>query len=159
MTLAGATLLLALLGGAEEGRRPHCANQVIHEVSRRAGCTVGDLRCWYRSGGFCYDWVARRVMESLPGRAAGTSPVPAAEVAAGDVAVFVAAAHYAYVERVVRDAAGRPVAVDVSEYNFGTCWVDEAAMVTETYGVPRRRAGVPISAVDGGFLRPRKAGP
>lgn len=157
MITATSALLLALVAGAGDGRRPHCPNRVVNEVVRRAGCTVGDLRCWYRSGGFCYDWVERRVLESLPGKADGTTAVAAGEVAPGDVAVFVASAHYAYVERVVRDAAGRPVAVDLSEYNFGSCWVDEDAMVTETYGVPRRRAGVPLSAVDGGFLRPRRA--
>jgi len=149
LALALATLAA---GGHESnaGNLPVCANRVIGEVVKRAGCTLGDARCWARSGGFCNDWVEQRLGK---GRAAGAAPIAPDEVRKGDVAVFASRAHYAHVDGVVRDAAGRPVAVDLSEYNFGTCWVDAESMVTEKYKVVNRRRSVPLSDVDGGFLR------
>jgi hypothetical protein len=123
---------------------------VINQVVKRAGCTLGDARCWYRSGGFCNDWVERRLGK---GRAAKATPIDLAAVRKGDVAVFASRAHFAYVERVVRDAGGKPVAVDLSEYNFGACWVDAESMVTEKYKLVNRRSNVPVRDVDGGFLR------
>lgn len=160
MTASALALAIAALaaGGheANAGNLPVCANRVINQVVKRVGCTLGDARCWARSAGFCNDWVERRLGKERTSKA---KPIEAGAVQRGDVAVFASRAHYAYVERVVRDAGGRPVAVDLSEYNFGTCWVDAESMVTEKYKVVNRRRGVPLSEVDGGFLRPGVAAP
>lgn len=147
--------------GADAGNLPPCANRVINEVVKRAGCTVGDTRCWTRRGGFCTDWVEKRVVavSKRPAKDLRLVPVAPAQVAKGDLAVFASRAHTAFVERVVKDAQGRAAAVDLSEYNFGSCWVDPAAMATEKYGLLGRRLGVPLAAVDGGFQRPIPARP
>lgn len=164
MTVLGAVAALAVAAGGHglgADSLPPCANRVINEVVKRAGCTVGDTRCWTRSGGFCTDWVEKRAA-AVTKRAAKELrlvPVTPEQVAKGDLAVFAARAHTAFVERVVKDRQGRAVAVDLSEYNFGSCWVDPAAMATEKYGVVGRRLGVPVGEVDGGFQRPVPARP
>lgn len=138
-------------------RLPICSNRTINEVVKRAGCTLGDARCWRNAGGHCMDHVdARMRARGIPDDAPLESIQPG-DVAPGDVAVFAARAHYAHVDRVIRDPAGRAVAVDVSEFNFGTCWIDRSVLVTDRYGVVSRRAGVPLGSVDGGFLRARSA--
>lgn len=164
MTAIGAlaALLLAIGGhGADAGSLPACPNKVINQVVQRAGCTVGDTRCWTRKGGFCTDWVEKRASEvtKRPLKDLHLQPVAPGQVAKGDLAVFASRAHTAFVERVAKDRQGRAVAVDLSEYNFGTCWVDPGAMATEKYGVLGRRLGVPLGEVDGGFQRPVVARP
>jgi hypothetical protein len=146
-------LTAALPALAEE--LPPCTNAVIQKVVRRVGCTLGDERCWVRAGGFCTDYVQQRILAGSRGQPAELVEVAPADVRAGDVAVFVELPHYAFVERVGRDAEGRPVAVDLSEYNFGTCWVDDELMLTDRFKLLNRRAGVPVHAVDGGFRRAR----
>lgn len=164
MNAAILLLALAATGGAgyhtDAAKLPHCSNRVISEVVKRAGCTVGDMRCWTRSGGFCTDWVEKRVaaVKKLPVKDLRLVPVAPEQVARGDLAIFAGRSHTAFVERVVKDRNGRAVAVDLSEYNFGTCWVDPSAMATEKYGVAGRRLGVPLAEVDGGFQRPASAG-
>jgi hypothetical protein len=135
------------------GELPVCRNRVINEVVKRAGCTVGDTRCWNRGGGFCMDYVERRTAGKGSAAPARRVEVKGEEVRSGDVAVFRSRAHYAFVERVIKGEDGRPVAVDLSEFNFGTCWVDEDAMITDQYKLLNRRLGVPLRDVDGGFLR------
>jgi hypothetical protein len=155
-----AVLALAA-GGAHEGdggALPVCGNRVIVETVKRARCTVGDVRCWNRSGGFCMDWVERRLGAGRRLALDQFLSVVAGDVRVGDVAVFAARAHYAHVDRVIRGEGGRAVAVDLSEYNFGTCWVDEDAMVTDQYKVQNRRLGVPLGDVDGGFMRLSRGG-
>jgi hypothetical protein len=163
VTLATVLASLALvLSGPAPGsgaRLPVCSNRTIHEVAKRAGCALGDLRCWASSHGYCNDWVERRLLEGAPAGRLELVPVTAAEVRRGDVALYAARGHYAFVERVVTDRSGRPVAVDLSEYNYGTCWVDTDLLVTDQYGTLHRRLGVPLGAVDGGFLRARPAAP
>ena len=164
MILFGAVAALVLVAGghgADAGVLPHCPNRLINEAVKRAGCTVGDTRCWTRSGGFCTDWVEKRVaaVAKRPAKELRLVPVASEQVAKGDLAVFASRAHTAFVERVVKDRQGRAVAVDLSEYNFGSCWVDPGAMATEKYGVLGRRLAVPIAEVDGGFQRPVPARP
>jgi hypothetical protein len=134
------------------GDLPVCSNRTINEVVKRSGCTVGDKRCWNTRGGFCTDYVENRIGKDRAAKAVRLSRLE--EVRRGDIAVFVARAHYAYVERVVEDKTGRPVAVDLSEFNYGDCWVDRDVMVTDKYKLVNRRAGVALRDVDGGFLRP-----
>lgn len=131
---------------------PVCSNRVINEVTTRVGCTVGDANCWLTSGGFCTDYVEKMARR---GQKVQLKPINAGDVRKGDIARFASRAHYSYVEKVVKGKNGKPVAVNLSEYNFGTCWVDEQSMVTEKYKVVNKRQGVPIGNVDGGFLRPR----
>lgn len=134
---------------------PFCSNRTIQEVTGRVGCTVGDARCWLRKGGFCTDYVHIKLnlKRDEAGGEVSWTPVLPADVGPGDIAVFIARTHYAYVEKINRDKQGRPVTVDVSEYNFGTCLVDEQIMVTDQYKLVNRRKGVPINSVDGGFIR------
>lgn len=157
MNLGGLLLILALADpqghALDAGDLPTCPNGVINEVVRRAGCTHGDARCWLAGGGFCDDYVELRVTQDRPMASVSLVPVEAGEVRRGDVAVFLSRAHYAFVERVIVDRAGRPVSVVLSEYNYGTCWVDEALLVTDKYGRLTRRSNVRVAAVDGGFLR------
>jgi hypothetical protein len=156
-------VLVALALAAGEVHRPGalllpiCSNRIINEVVKRSGCTVGDTWCWYRSGGFCTDYLERRVAAGPRGQALRLEPIGPDEVRAGDLAVFLSRAHYALVEGVRRDQAGRLVSISVSEFNFGTCWVDEENLVTEKYGAVNRRGAVPPGEVDGGFLRARPA--
>jgi hypothetical protein len=154
--LAALAALAALGSSARAEDLPFCTNRTAREVARRAGCTLADEQCWLSAGGFCTDWIEKRIREREKRTVRLVSVAPQ-EVAEGDVAVFVDRSHYAWVERVRRDAKGRPVAVDLSEYNFGTCWVDDDLLVTDRYGILHRRAAVPLAAVDGGFLRPRLA--
>jgi hypothetical protein len=153
------SLLVAAASGheAEAGLLPLCGNRVVSDVVRRAGCPLGDLACWTRRRGYCGDHVEAKVAAARRGSAAQLRSIQPEEVAKGDVAVFTSRSHYAYVEAVIRDARGRPVAVDVSEYNYGTCWVDRDFGVTDTFKVETRRAGVALRDVDGGFLRPGPA--
>ena len=143
--------------GGDAGRLPVCGNRVIGAVVRRIGCTLGDARCWLRSGGFCTDHVEQRLAGPRGRGAMQLAPVSPQEVRPGDVALFGARAHYAYVEAVVRDTRGNPTAVELSEFNFGTCWVDKEMMVTDQYKVLNRRS-VSLADVDGGFLRARPVG-
>lgn len=155
-----AAALTAGLGGRHDnaGILPACSNRTMDAVARRAGCALGATRCWATRGGFCGDHVQRKLARDGAATPLQLAGVPAEAVRAGDVAIFAARAHMAYVERVVRDRSGRPISVDVSEYNFGTCWIDEGLMVTDRYGVESRRRAVPIAQVDGGFMRARRPG-
>lgn len=131
---------------------PVCSNRIINEVTKRAGCTLGDSRCWLSKGGFCTDYVQKMAQ---PGKAFTLNTrVRPEDVRKGDIALFVFRTHYAYVEGVVRDGNGTPVAVDVSEYNYGSCWVDQDTMVTDMYLKVNRRHAIPLGEVDGGFWRP-----
>jgi hypothetical protein len=135
------------------GELPVCSNRTINEVMQRVGCTVGDSRCWLNSGGFCTDYVRIKLNLGHSDREIAWTPVAPVEVKRGDIAVFLSLPHYAYVESIVRDKQGKPVAVNVSEYNFGICLVDEQAMVTDKYKSINTRSGIPFIAVDGGFIR------
>jgi hypothetical protein len=158
-------MLLILALAAEQnhqsnaGLLPVCTNRVINAVVKRAGCTLGDTRCWLSGGGYCTDYVERQVRSGPVGKAAKLVGVKPDQVRRGDLAAFMARAHYAYVEKVILDGAGKPVAVDVSEYNFGSCWVDADLMITDKYKLVNKRAGLPIGEVDGGFLRAVPATP
>jgi hypothetical protein len=157
------SLLLALavsartVHQADSGVLPHCSNRTINEVVRRSGCTLGDDRCWNRSKGFCTDFVEQRLLAATPSPRLELRSIALDELQPGDVAVFAGRAHYAIVERVTRDPNGRPVSIDLAEFNNGRCWVDKDAMVTDTYGVLGRRTSVPVDAADGGFMRARPA--
>ena len=132
---------------------PFCSNRIINEVTKRVGCTVGDAKCWLTKGGFCTDYVQKKLDISQIGEGLAWVPVQLDDIKKGDIAVFNYRAHYAYVESVIRNSKGKPVAVSVSEYNFGDCLVDEQTMVTEKYKVVNMRAGIPLNRVDGGFIR------
>lgn len=140
---------------ASASELPVCGNRVINEVTTRVGCTIGDSRCWLTSGGFCTDYVEKKTRRGKAGKVVQMKPVSSGDVRKGDVAQFASRAHYSYVESVVRGKDGKPVAVNLSEYNFGTCWIDEQNMVTDKYKLINKRNGVPLNAVDGGFLRSR----
>jgi hypothetical protein len=136
---------------------PVCSNRTINEVTQRVGCTVGDSKCWLSKGGFCTDYVQKKSNPGRSGKDIAWTPVQPGDVKKGDVAVFNSLPHYAFVESVVRDKQGKPVAVNVSEYNFGTCLVDGQVMVTDKYKKVNRRSGIPLNMADGGFIRNPRA--
>ncbi len=133
---------------------PTCSNRVIREVAKRAGCTIGDSRCWLSKGGMCTDYI-----QKMAGQADKPvqlkRQVSPEDVRKGDIAQFNSRAHFAYIEKVIKDKNGKPVAIDVSEYNYGTCWVDFSTMVTDNYKKVSKRLNIPLNKIDGGFLRPR----
>lgn len=134
---------------------PVCSNRVINEVTKRIGCTVGDSKCWLSKGGFCTDYILKMIRRGQPGKEIRLNKkVRSEDVKKGDVALFISRIHYAYVESVVKDKKGKPIAVNVSEYNYGACWVDQPSMVTDQYKKVNKRYGISLSDVDGGFLRP-----
>ena len=143
----------------EVQKLPVCSNRRIVTIVRRAGCTLGDGRCWSKGRGFCTDYVEKRLAADGAPAPQRLERVRTEEVRPGDVALFSGRAHYAYVERVVKDESGKPVAVSLAEFNFGTCWVDREFLVTDQYKVENRRQSVPLKEVDGGFLRARRAAP
>lgn len=156
-TAAIPALLLLIISGsiAYADDLPVCSNRIINEVMRRSGCTIGDPKCWFANGGFCMDYVQKKTGARQPFQSGQWQQIGPEAVRKGDVAqFFTPRAHLAFVEAVVRDKQGRPRAVDVSEFNFGKCWVDQDTMVTDTYKKVTRRSNIPISSVDGGFLRP-----
>lgn len=147
--------ILALTAGqmSYAAELPVCSNRVINEVTKRIGCTVGDSRCWLSKGGFCTDYIQK--MAGQPGKAIQLNrKIRPENIKKGDIALFSSIPHYAYVESVVRDKDGKPVAVNVSEYNYGDCWVDQDMMVTDKYFKVNRRFRILLSNVDGGFWRP-----
>lgn len=152
-----ALLALFMFAGSQRcyADLPVCSNRVINEVTSRVGCTVGDPRCWLSKGGFCYDYVEKKLFPNQSGKAIKLKNIKPGDVKKGDVAFFVSHAHYAFVESVVKDKRGKPVAVNVSEYNYGSCWVDQASLVTDKYKKVNKRIGLSLSKVDGGFLRPQ----
>ena len=158
MYLQALILFMLLVGTGSKissaSELPVCSNRVINEVTTRVVCTVGDTKCWLSKGGFCTDYVERMARRGQTGKAIQLKPISSEEVKKGDVAQFNARAHVAYVESVVKGRNGKPVAVNVAEYNYGACWVDEETMVTDKYKVVNKRAGIPLGSVDGGFLRP-----
>lgn len=135
-----------------------------------AVCAQWDCDDWVARRGYCVDYVKARIP---------TFPVPESEadmgrlnnrevrnIAAGDVAVFDLGRywHVAYVECVHRDRRGTPIAIDVSEHNFGArmtadhyrrMWGGqkyewERAVwcgVTKNYGQRSVRSNVPIGTV------------
>lgn len=141
------------LCGAYAEELPFCSNRTINEVTHRTGCTIGDSKCWLRKGGFCTDYVLKKSRIDRSGGEVSWMPVHPDDVKTGDIAVFAYRSHYAFVESVVRDTQGKPVAVNVSEYNFGDCLVNELPMVTDKYGTVKIRADIPLKSVDGGFIR------
>lgn len=153
-----AVLLVLIVGAgarpAAASELPVCSNRIINEVTARVGCTVGDANCWLTSGGFCTDYVEKKALRGQTGKKVQLKPINAGDVIKGDIAQFASRAHYAYVESLVRGKDGKPVALNISEYNYGTCWVDEQSMVTEKYKRINKRTGVPVKDVDGGFMRP-----
>ena len=157
LTLMG--LLCIICSGAQLSyafELPVCSNRIINEVTRRVGCTIGDSNCWLSKGGFCTDYIQKMTWPGQPGKEVQLNKkIRPEEVKKGDVALFSSIPHYSYVESVVKDKSEKPVAVNVSEYNYGDCWVYEDMMVTDKYKKVNKRPGIPLSSVDGGFWRPR----
>jgi hypothetical protein len=150
-------LLISLFAGgwSYAADLPVCGNHIINKVTERVGCTVGDAKCWLTRGGFCTDYVQMMASRGQPGKTIQWSNrIRPEDIRKGDLAQFNSRVHYAYIEKVMKDLDGKPVAIDVSEYNYGNCWVDQATLVTDKYKTVNRRSGIPVASVDGGFLRP-----
>lgn len=147
--------VVSLCIDASAGDLPVCSNRVINEVTKRSSCTVGDTKCWFAKGGFCTDYVQNRIASPQSVKPDKWQQVNPEIVKKGDIAQFYSPrAHYAFVDSVVKDKQGKVTAINVSEYNYGSCWVDTDAFVTNTYKIVTRRTGIDVGSVDGGFWRP-----
>lgn len=98
----------------------------IYLAAAGARCYAASCSCedWMEKGGYCVDYIKTHIP---------SFPIPTKEdmvelkntavdnVTEGDVAVFTVKNywHVAYVERVHRDPQGEPVALDLSEMNYG----------------------------------------
>lgn len=103
----------------------------------------------YYGNGYCTDYVNSKLRTRVRGDAeTWPANTPVAEVRPGDVAIFRREGHVAWVERVVVDR-GRAIAIDVSEQNFGSGWVNRECRVTTNFGKTTFRKGVPLARVDG----------
>jgi hypothetical protein len=89
-------------------------------------CYAASCNCedWIKKEGYCVDYIKDRIpifpipyKEDMP----ELKNTDVDNVTEGDVAIFTIKNfwHVAYVERVHRDLGGEPVAIDVSEKNFG----------------------------------------
>jgi hypothetical protein len=133
---------------------PVCSSRIINEVTKRAGCAIGDAECWLAKGGFCTDYIQNMAGRNRSGKSFQLSKKIRPEyIRKGDVALFIARVHYAYIENVRTNKKGQPIAIDVSEFNYGSCWVDRDTLVTDKYKKVGRRSGLPLNSVDGGFWR------
>lgn len=134
-----------------------------------ADCSCSD---WISKKGYCVDYVKSRIPSfPLPKSHAEAAALRNSEVSAvedGDVAIFRIGSywHVAYVERVRRDAGGVPLAVDVSEMNFGgdlsldefrRTWGDArpgewkralCCGVTDGYNRVSTRSNVPVDSIE-----------
>lgn len=133
-----------------------------------ADCTCDD---WIGKGGYCVDYIKSRIP---------AFPVPYSiqaikslhneelrDISKGDVALFTVSNywHTAYVEKVHFDRKGNPVAIDVTEMNFGELPTYEeftarwghmpphewqrarCCGVTNDYGRTEARTGIPIGSI------------
>ena len=149
-------LAVVLFAGVQASRAaglPVCSNRVVSDVMKRTGCSIGDKRCWLSKGGYCTDYIRITTGNGQPGDADQWARVLPEDVRKGDVARFRSRLHFAYVESVQSDKNGKSVAVDLSEYNYGDCWVDRENLVTDKYMMVNKRSGVALGSVSGGFWR------
>ena len=107
-----------------------------------------DCQRWIEQKGYSTDYIEQKLGKRQPGLAGSwRGNVTLAEVAPGDVALIrfstPGALHAALVERVRRNDAGQPVALQVSEWNWGKI-VEPRCLVTENFGrlAPTRWAAV-----------------
>jgi hypothetical protein len=78
--------------------------------------------------------------------------VPRDQVRVGDVAIFRAENHAAYVERVHYDPQGHALTIDIAEMNYGSKWVDRRCLITDRFNFVSRRLGIPVAQAE--FIRP-----
>ena len=103
---------------------------------------AGDFtsRCasWIAKKGYSRDYIAQRTGTYPPLRTRWHDNIRAEELRPGDVVVeTIWPGHVAIVESVERDAAGKPVRLEVTSFNHGDGrgWIDRDCEVTKTFGV------------------------
>ena len=104
----------------------------------------------YLGRGYCTDYIFDQTGQRQSGDAknwAGDHNLSLLKK--GDVAIFDFGTygHVALVETVNRDSAGTPVSVDLSEWNYGSTYVNEACAVTNAFGVRGTRNGISVSNI------------
>lgn len=108
----------------------------------------------YYGKGYCTDYVNSKLRTRIRGDAENWPANTAVnEIRPGDVAIFRREGHVAWVERVIFEG-GRPVAIDVTEQNFGRNWVNKNCRVTDNFGRVTPRRSIPLTRVDGVYREP-----
>ena len=103
----------------------------------------------YYGRGYCTDYVNSFLIKKIRGDAGTWRPnvVAIQSVQKGDVVIFRQENHVARVEE-VQYQGGRPVAVKVSEQNYGKGWINQPCRVTTNFGKTTTRI-VQLSRIDG----------
>lgn len=115
----------------------------------------------YMGKGYCTDYIKKRVGSSQSGDAKNwTGNLSSSEVLPGDVAIFTdvgSFGHVALVDAVNRDGGGKPISVNLSEWNYGSTFQDESCGVTSKFGITTTRTNISVSSVSR-FWRPSGSG-
>jgi hypothetical protein len=91
---------------------------------------------WIARKGYSVNYIEQRTGKRQPGFANGwVSNIDRDAVRPGDVAIFAQwRGHTGYVEKVERDASGKPLRILISDWNRPAKWVDEECVITEAFG-------------------------
>lgn len=115
----------------------------------------------YIGRGYCTDYIRNITGSSQSGDARNwTSNISLSEVLPGDVAIFANVGnfgHVAFVDAVNRDGDGRPISVNLSEWNYGSTFQDESCGVTNKFGITTTRTSISVSSISR-FWRPNGSG-
>ena len=112
---------------------------------RSGAVPVADECGPYYGRGYCTDYIKQRVGSRPSGDPKSWPLKPISMVKEGAAVVFgsvTTAGHVAYVERVISNAAGAPIRLEVSEMNYakGTkSGTPKSCLVTNAFGVVSRR--------------------
>ncbi|HZS46011.1 MAG TPA: CHAP domain-containing protein [Blastocatellia bacterium] len=109
-----------------------------------AASSAANCSKYLSEGGYCTDYIKFRTGKKQSGDAhLWVGNVNVKDARAGDVAIFPYAAdgfgHVAYIERANKDSRGNPVSFYISEWNYGSQWVDRACAVTNLFHKPNYR--------------------
>lgn len=105
----------------------------------------------YLGKGYCTDYIFAQTGQRQPGDAQDwNGDHDLSLLQKGDVAIFDLGTygHVALVENVNKDSSGTPVSVNLSEWNYGPTYVNEACAVTNAFGIRGTRENIPVSTVD-----------
>ena len=123
-----------------------CVRATAKPVPNQNPRQSGDVCAPYYGKGYCTDWISQR-MSNRPRGDPNTWPVNGnlSTIRDGVAVVFgglSSSGHVAYVERVNRDASGKPLSLDISEMNYGRGLkpsTPPSCLVTSAFGAVGRR--------------------
>jgi surface antigen len=116
---------------------------IFSEVAFGSDCSQ------YIGKGYCTDYIKKMTGNSQPGDAKNwVSNISPSEVLPCDTAIFTNVGnfgHVAFVDAVSRDGDGRPISVNLSEWNYGSIFQDESCGVTNKFGITTVRTNIAVS--------------